>query len=512
LRVEELLTDTAQRIPAKVALTCADRRLTYAEIDSASQRLAGSLQALGVRRGCRVVVHLENGPEAVLAIFAILKARGVFVLINPTVKAEKLAYILADCAPTVVIGDVRAHTALSLAVSRARITPAVILTRRPDLAPSAAAPDAWFDEVVERPESTLPDEGIDLDLAALVYTSGSTGFPKGVMLSHLNICAAAESITTYLEMRESDVVLNVLPLSFDYGLYQVLMTFKVGGHLVLERALTYVSSALDLMVREQVTGLPIVPTIGALLLKHLSGYDLPHLRYITNTGAALPPAYITAIRRALPHVRVFSMYGLTECKRVSYLPPEEIDERPTSVGRAMPNLDTFLVDETGNRLHGSGTGQLVVRGSTVMQGYWNLPQETDRVLREGLSPQDMHLYTGDIFRMDDEGYLFFVGRTDDIIKSRGEKVSPREVENVLHGLPGVSEAVVVGVPDVILGEAIHAHIRLDRGAALTAEDILRYCTERLEDFMVPQEVHFVEQFAQTTTGKIDRRGLAGSVQ
>ena len=266
------------------------------------------------------------------------------------------------------------------------------------------------------------------------------------MLTHLNIVSAATSITTYLENTPDDIIINLLPLSFDYGLYQVLMAFKVGGTIVLERSFTYPHTVIETIIREKVTGLPIVPTISAVLLQlDLSPYKFPDLRYISNTAAALPTHHIIRLRELFPHVRIYSMYGLTECKRVSYLPPDQIDIRPTSVGRGMPNEEVYIVDEKGQRVPPGVVGELVVRGSNVMKGYWELPEETEEKLKPGPFPGEKVLYTGDLFRMDEEGYLYFFGRKDDIIKTRGEKVSPKEVEDVLYSLPGIAEAAVIGV-------------------------------------------------------------------
>jgi long-chain acyl-CoA synthetase len=348
---------------------------------------------------------------------------------------------------------------------------------------------------------------IDLDLAALIYTSGSTGVPKGVMLSHANILSAAASITTYLDNTESDIILDVLPLSFDYGLYQVLMAFKIGGTIVLERGFTYPHAVLETLAREHVTGFPIVPTMLAMLLQHdLTRYDCSTLRYITSTGAALPPRHLLELRRLMPRVRIYSMYGLTECKRVSYLPPEQLETRPDSIGRGMPNEEVFLVDDSGRRIP-SGIGELVVRGSNVMIGYWERPDETDAVLRLEPSGGDRVLYTGDVFRMDEDGFLYFVGRKDDIIKTTGQKVSPKEVENVLCALDGIGEAAVFGTPHDILGEAVTAVVTLRPGAGLNETDVLRHCAMHLEDFMVPRTVTFVSALPKNDNGKIAKSEL-----
>jgi long-chain acyl-CoA synthetase len=261
------------------------------------------------------------------------------------------------------------------------------------------------------------------------------------------------------------------------------------------------------MARERVTALPIVPMIVSLLLKHdLSAYDLGALRYLTNTGAVLPPAHIGALRMRLPHVRIFSMYGLTECKRVSFLDPDDLDARPMSVGKPMSNVDVYVVNENGT-LKPCGVGELVIRGSNVMQGYWRAPEDTARALRPGPLPGERVLYTGDIFRIDDEGYMYFQGRTDDIIKSRGQKVSPKEVENVLHAAAGVSEAVVVGVPDELAGEVVKAFVTLHADAKTTDQEILQHCARHLEDFMVPKSIEIVASLPHTSSGKLARREL-----
>ena len=323
--VDAFLEVSARRYPDKVALVAGGRRLTYRDVDQAAARVASGLRTLGVQRGARVVVHLENGVEAVLSIFGALKAGAAFVVINSSTKADKLATLVSHCGAAAVITDARAGIADRLQ----GLAPLVVVNGE------SSGPFVDFDRLAATEAEPVDGIRIDMDLAAIVYTSGSTGGPKGVMLTHRNITSAAASITTYLEASENDVILNVLPLSFDYGLYQILMGFSVGATIVLERSFAFPPMLLDTMVRERVTGLPIVPTIAALLLRHdLRDWDLSALRYITSTGAVMPPAHIARLRQILPQARFFSMYGITECKRVSYLSPDEIDARPTSVGQA----------------------------------------------------------------------------------------------------------------------------------------------------------------------------------
>jgi acyl-CoA synthetase (AMP-forming)/AMP-acid ligase II len=351
--------------------------------------------------------------------------------------------------------------------------------------------------------------GIDLDLGAIVYTSGSTGQPKGVMSAHRSMVAAARSITRYLENVESDIIMVVLPLSFDYGLYQVLMAFLFGGTVVLEKSFLFPVKILEKVVQERVTGFPLVPTMAALLLQveNLARFDFSCLRYITNTAAALPVAYIRKLQTLFPHVTIFSMYGLTECKRVSYLPPDQLDKRPDSVGIPIPNEEVFVVDENGNELPPGQVGELVIRGSNVMQGYWNAPEETAKKFKPGPWRGETLLYSGDLFRRDAEGYLYFVARKDDMIKTKGERVSPKEIENVLCELEGVAEAAVIGVPDDILGQAIKAFIIKNKGTSLTEKELLSHCLKNLESFMVPKYFEFRDSFPKSASGKIDKKDL-----
>jgi len=320
---------------------------------------------------------------------------------------------------------------------------------------------------------------------------------------------AATSISTYLGIREDEVILNVLPLAFDYGLYQMLMAVRQGARLVLERSFTYPAQVLKRVVDERVTGFPGVPTIFSILaeLTQRQALDFSGIRYVTNTAAALPVKHITVLKEIFPEARIFSMYGLTECKRCTYLPPEDLDRKPTSVGIAIPNTELWIVDEEGNRVGPHRVGQLVIRGATVMKGYWEKPEASAKKLKPGPIPGEYVLYTGDYCKLDEEGYLYFVGRMDDVIKSRGEKVAPKEVENALYNLKGVRDAAVIGVDDEVLGQAVKAFVVLEAGVSFTDRDIVRHCQAHLESFMVPKHVVFVDDLPKTDTGKIKKTDL-----
>jgi long-chain acyl-CoA synthetase len=509
VRVEQLLEAAASSRPEHCALVCGGQRLSYAALHKSVLSVAAGLRRSGIGRGDRVVVQLDNSIETVLAIFGALSAGAVFVVVSPTTKPNKLAYILDDCRAAALVADGRTYAALAEAgANLPHVRTAVVVGSTAAAIGALGLPIPFASLLTDTDDQASQAAGIDLDLAALIYTSGSTGIPKGVMLTHLNIVSATTSINGYLHNTSDDVILDVLPLSFDYGLYQLFIAAQAAATLVLERSFSYASIMLERLVQERVTGLPVVPTLATLLLRHdLAAYDLSRLRYITNTGAALPAAHSRQLRTQLPWVRLFSMYGLTECKRVSYLPPEEIDAHPDSVGYPMPNVEAFVADESGH-CSSTGTGELVIRGSNVMLGYWGQPEETARVLRPGALPGEQYLFTGDVFRIDDAGRMYFVSRTDDIIKSRGEKVSPKEVENILYEIPGVLATAVIGVPDPVLGASLRAYVVLDAGISLTESEVLRHCAQRLEDVMVPKSVEFVADLPRTSSGKIARRAIS----
>ena len=541
MQLEQFLEQTAARVPDKVALVCDGRRVTYREVETEANQLAHGLIARGVARGDRVVIFLDNSVEAAVAVWAVLKAGAVFVMANPTTKPDKLTYLLNNSRAAAVIAQVKRLRGYencwnetphlrniivvddSSGVARPESSRGVdevasneprssqsLRARHPQLQDCGHPLIGWKALVAEHAAQTQPPakRGIDVDLAALVYTSGSTGNPKGVMLTHQSMISVSQSIISYLLNSPDDIVLSVLPLSYGYGLYQWLMCCHYGGTLILEKSLAYPHTILEKIVHEGATGFPMVPTIAAMLLQlNLAHYDLSRLRYLTNAGAAFPVEYIARLRKQLPEVAIFSMYGLTECTRVCYLPPEEIDRCPDSVGKAIPNSETMILDEAGQRLGPNQVGELVVRGSNVMKGYWEAPEETVKRLKPGQIPHEMWLYTGDLFRADDEGFLYWVGRQDDIIKSRGEKVSPREVEDVLHQHPLIAEAAVVGVSDPVLGQAVRAVIRLQPGATLTTREVQAHCRQYLEDFMVPQQVEIRDTLPKTPNGKIDKKRL-----
>jgi len=508
--LHDYLKKQALERPQKVALIVGPEKLTYGHLDSKSSRLASVFEDRGVTRGDRIALFLPNSEEMVLGIYGALKCDAAFLPLSPTIKLEKLTAILNDCRPAgLMMGKAPSvdPVALAQAVPSLKV---VLLCNQED-----PLPDGRFlslsDALARESLTPRPSRNIDLDLAYVIYTSGSTGIPKGVMMTHGSVLSAATSIISYLGSTPDEIVLNCLPLPFVYGLYQVLMSVMVGGTVVLEKGFNYPQRTMARLRESKVTGLPVVPTMAVMLLdlEAFNGKEIPSLRYITSAGAQWPVEHIEELQSRFPSTQIFSMYGLTECKRVSYLPPEQISIRPSSVGKGMPNEEVWVADEKGAPVPPGEVGELVVRGSNVMLGYWERPEETAKVLRPGRYPGERVLYTGDFFKTDSEGYLYFVGRKDDMIKTRGERVSPAEVEKVLVRMPGIKEAAVVGIPDRLLGQAIAAYVVPGSDAGLDPQSVKRFAAERLEDFAVPKVVEIVSSLPYTSSGKIDKKLLAG---
>lgn len=506
--VNNFLEDSARRTPGKIALIVKGERYTYREIDEMSDRVAMALQAQGLEKGERVAIYLDNSLEAVTGLFGVLKAGGVFLMVNPTMKTEKLRYILNNAGASALIApSMKAPLAVEACAGVRSLRALCLAGDALGIQPRTGLSFFYFNEAINGPSvSPVRFEAAEADIANIVYTSGSTGNAKGVVMTHLNIASAAGSIIEYIENTGDDIILNTLPLSFDYGLYQVLMSFKFGGTVILEKTFLYPYKVIETIQNEKVTGFPIVPTISSILIQmeNIKKLRFDHLRYITNTAATLPVPHIAKMRVMFPKAKIYLMYGLTECKRVSYLPPDQIDRIPSSVGKAMPNTEAYVVDETGSRLGPGLVGELVVKGPSVMRGYWEMPEETACRLRADKLTGDTVLYTGDLFKTDKDGYLYFVARKDDIIKCRGEKVSPKEIENVLYMHDAIAEALVIGVSDHALGQAIKAIVVLKEGAVLTEKEMLRFCSQHLEDFLVPKFVEFVMELPKTETGKIKK--------
>jgi acyl-CoA ligase (AMP-forming) (exosortase A-associated) len=516
--IHDFIFDSARRTPGAEALVHGGQRLDYAALAGAVEQAAGALLAAGIRRGERVAVYLEKRVENVAAMFGAALAGAVFVPVNPLLKAEQVAYILADCNVRVLVTSPERLAQLGSALAGCPDLRTVLVTGAPKggLPPTvgSAAVQAWdASQARPAPAALAACRAIDADIAAILYTSGSTGKPKGVVLSHRNMVAGAVSVAGYLELTPQDRVLAVLPLSFDYGLSQLTTAFLAGATSVLLNHL-FPRDIVKAVQDERITGLAAVPPLW-IQLAALPWPDDTPLRYLTNSGGAMPRATVDALRRVLPAAQLFLMYGLTEAFRSTYLPPAELARRPDSMGRAIPNAQVMVVRPDGSACAPGEPGELVHRGALVSLGYWNDPAKTAERFRPapGQDPAlpltEMAVWSGDTVRMDEEGYLYFIGRSDDMIKVSGYRVSPTEVEEAVHATGLALEAAAFGVPHPALGQAI-VLLAVPR-EGVTAADLLKECQRRLPAWMVPAHVALHDgQFPRNPNGKIDRNLLRQS--
>ncbi|WP_126445735.1 acyl-CoA ligase (AMP-forming), exosortase A system-associated [Sulfuricystis multivorans] len=515
----QLVSLSAERAPEAVALTYGKQSLAYGALQVAVSGFASGLLALGLQRGERVAIYLEKRFETVIASFGAPAAGGVFVPLNPLLKPEQVGYILRDCNVRVLVTSKERLKLLAEVLPTCHdLRQVVVVEGSQELPPLGALECLRWDELIAVP----PRAGhrvIDGDMAAILYTSGSTGKPKGVVLSHRNMVAGAKSVASYLENHAGDTLLAALPLSFDAGFSQLTTAFHAGARVVL---LNYLlpRDVLKALEREQVTGLTAVPP----LYIQLAQLDWPasiteHLRYFANTGGRMPRETLAALRARLPKTRPFLMYGLTEAFRSTYLPPEEVDRRPDSIGKAIPNAEILVLREDGTPCAPNEPGELVHRGVLVGMGYWNDPEKTAERYKPlpshapgrepGLVIPELAVFSGDTVKMDEEGFLYFIGRRDEMIKTSGYRVSPTEVEEILYATKLVGECVAFGVDHPTLGQAIQVIATPPAGGRLDVEALLAECRARMPAYMVPAGITVRDgPLPRNPNGKIDRKTLS----
>ncbi|MFB3112085.1 MAG: acyl-CoA ligase (AMP-forming), exosortase A system-associated [Gemmatimonadales bacterium] len=494
--------------------------MTYGALAAAVERVARGLRQIGLSRGDRVAVYLEKRFETVIALFAAAAAGCVFVPVNPLLKARQVTHILRDCNVRVLVtSDMRLESLRKEFSAGSDLLTAILVDEGSDLGRDAVVPVIAWDDLFSKSPGAVPTVGpVDPEgLAALLYTSGSTGMPKGVMLSHRNLCLGAESVSGYLNNDENDRILSVLPLSFDAGLSQLTTAFNVGACCVL---LNYLlpGDVVRACAAERITGLTGVPSLWIqLALLDWPADVADGLRYFANTGGYMPRTTLDRLRTIFPSAKPFLMYGLTEAFRSTYLDPAEVDRRPNSIGKAIPYSEILVVRPDGSFCEPGEVGELVHRGPLVALGYWNDPQRTAERFRtapgqanEAENPE-IAVWSGDQVRMDEDGFLYFVGRADDMIKTSGYRVSPTEVEDVLYGTGLVEEIVALGVAHPVLGQAIAVVAVAPEGKALDTAELLEICCKELPAYMVPQCIIECAVLPRNANGKIDRALLASNL-
>lgn len=519
--VHDLIAESTFHAPTKTALIFQKQATSFAQLDSAVDKATDLFLNLGLQKSERVATFLEKRTENIVGMFAATRAGGVFVPVNPLLKGEQVVHIMKDCNVRLLVtsGD------------RLKIL-APYLGQCPDLR-AAVVLDFDGDAIQGLPEiktigwvSGLAKAAaqprhrvIDADMAAILYTSGSTGKPKGVVLSHRNIVAGAKSVAQYLELAPQDRILSVLPLSFDYGLNQITSAFLVGATAVLMNYL-FPRDVIKAVAEEEITGLAAVPPLWVQLAQlPWPESVVKHLRYITNSGGHMPEPTLQALRNALPKTKPFLMYGLTEAFRSTYLPPEQVDKRPDSIGKAIPNAEILVVREDGSECAPNEPGELVHRGVHVSLGYWNDVEKTAERFKptpgqlSGLVMPEMAVWSGDTVRRDDEGYLYFISRRDEMIKTSGYRVSPTEVEEVIYATGLVSEVAAFGVAHPTLGQAIVVVAMPKSSGELSADTLLATAKRDLPAFMVPHKIILrSDNLPRNPNGKIDRKALAQGAQ
>lgn len=509
-----LLRESVRRVPEKEALVHGEERLTYSEVARRVDGLAAGLRSAGLRRSDRMGIYLEASVPQVISIFGISRAEAVYVPINALLHAEQVMHIARDCGMKGLITTAAKVAALAEVLPQIPSLEFLVVVGPGGV--TSQIPVHRYDEFCAR---SLPTEwremNIEKDLAAILYTSGSTGKPKGVMLSHANVVAGSRIVSAYLGITENERILAVLPFSFDAGMNQLMTAFEKGGTCVLIN-FVFAREIVQVLAKEEITGLAGVPTLWSLLAQPnstLTRQPLPHLRYITNTGGAMPQAVLKVLREVLPKTKIFLMYGLTEAFRSTYLPPEELDHRPTSMGKAIPDTEILVLNEQGQPCKPGEPGELVHRGPTVSLGYWNRPEDTARALRPNpLLPSELGdcekvCFSGDLVRMDEDGFLYFIGRRDTMIKSSGFRISPTEVEEVLFQSGKLRGAAVIGIPDETLGQTIKAFVVPKDGNTLDINTLLAYCAEKMPRYMVPKTLEVLSELPKTSSGKVDYPAL-----
>jgi acyl-CoA ligase (AMP-forming) (exosortase A-associated) len=524
--LHDLIDLAAHRTAGGAALTHGSRTLTYGELALAQRGFAAGLMGLGLQRAGRVGIYLEKRFETVVGSFGAPAAGGVFVPINPLLKAEQVAFIVQDCDVQVLLTSPERLPALLPVLPTCPSLRCIVLTEaapRPAELATGLRLLSWAELMGDSPSpARVGHRVIDTDMAAILYTSGSTGRPKGVVLSHRNMVAGAKSVASYLDNGPSDTLLAALPLSFDAGFSQLTTAFHSGARVVLLNYLLPrdVLKALD---RERVTGLTAVPPLYIQLcaLEWPEAID-QHLRYFANTGGRMPRETLDALRKRVPRARPFLMYGLTEAFRSTFLPPEQVDRRPDSIGKAIPNAEILVLREDGTECAADEPGELVHRGALVGLGYWGDAEKTAeryRLLPAGLAARqgglqlpEYAVYSGDTVRRDAEGYIYFIGRRDEMIKTSGYRVSPTEVEEVLYATRLVGECVAFGTEHPSLGSAIQVVATAPDGtAALDLDALLAECRRRMPAYMVPAGVHpMAGPLPRNPNGKIDRKLLSSA--
>ncbi|MBN1600323.1 MAG: acyl--CoA ligase [Chitinispirillaceae bacterium] len=502
--VHHFLDESAVRLPGKKAVWFKDRWVNYSDLKCKTDALAAFLVHNGIKRGDRVAVLLENSVDYIISYFGILKAGAVVVALNTDTVTQTVHLLLNDCKAVAVITGKKCA---KIVADSLLMGTSIRLVINDEAVEYECADGIKVFDLLTVFSHKVPFSGvrvISVDPAAIVYTSGSTGKPKGVMLTHQNIHDNTISIAKYLEMTDADRMMVVLPFYYIYGNSLLTTHFYVGGSLVIDNRFMYPNVVLDTMVKQEVTGFAGVPSTYMILLQksRIRSMKFESLRYVTQAGGHMAISVQDEVVDTFAPAKLYVMYGATELSpRLTWLPPERWKEKKGSIGISIPNTEAFIADDFGNRLPAGTEGEIVARGSNVMAGYWNDPEGTSRVLRNGL------YYTGDIGRMDEEGFLYVVGRSKDLLKIGGNRVSTKEIEDALMQIEGILEAAVIGISDPVLGEAAKAFVVSKYSGTMDILALKKSLTDILPLYKIPQHFEFCKSLPKNESGKVMKRVL-----
>lgn len=516
---DQIVSASAKRHTSSTALIYKDQQISFESLDIRVSEMADCLTMLNLQRHDRVAVFLPKIPETIITLFATSRADGAFVPVNSVLKAPQVEHILNDCDVKILVTSSDRLKALAASLDNCPALKQIILVDK--LAKTELTSirtdllSTLIEKTVKNSELTSVCHKVDNDIAAILYTSGSTGKPKGVVLSHRNLIVGAQSVAEYLENDADDVLLALLPLSFDYGLSQITTSLLTGATCVLMDYFL-AGDVVKTIEKHQVTGLAAVPPLWQQLMKvKWPDTATNQLRYFTNSGGAMPGVTLNQLRSTFKQAKPYLMYGLTEAFRSTYLPPDLVDERIGSMGKAIPNAEIIVVREDGSECAPDEPGELVHRGPHVSLGYWNDAVKTAERFKPVPSPlaglviQEMAVWSGDTVKRDKDGYLYFVGRKDEMIKTSGYRVSPMEVEEACYqATEEIDEAIVTSVNDAELGQAVVLYLVIKEQVETSEKDILAKCKKSLPNFMHPKYVEFRKALSRNPNGKVDRSLLS----
>ena len=497
--VQHFLEMSCEKFPGKVAVKHGSESINFEDLHQKSVSLGYGLQELGLAKGARVGILFDKSIAQVVSILGILNAGLIFVTINPILKEKQIRHILKDCGIRLLIASEKYRRQLENILTDTEVEKIIL--------------EKELMEIIQACSGKKPlADGTGEDISSIIYTSGSTGLPKGIVISHRNLIEGAQIVSRYLQITEQERILGLMPFNFDYGLNQLISTLYKGCTIVLFQFFMP-NSLLNILVDEQITGLPAIPTIWSAVFnpqicKLNPDQQYPHLRYISNTGGKLPVPHVKKIRQYFPATELFLMYGLTEAFRSTYLDPAEVDRRPDSMGKAIPNVWVEIIDKNGQICETGEVGELIHGGACVTKGYWNNPELTAKAFRPNpMLPEenqflDRVVFSGDLVKKDREGFLYYIGRIDAMIKKEGYRVSPTEVEELLLGHKDVFEAVAYGIETEAAKNEIEALVTA-RGK-IDIKALFNFCRQNAPQYLVPDRILVIDEFPKTETGKIDR--------